>query len=265
MMFKGNAIFKGKLLHRRYLPLRHELTYHVTDVLVDVDQLNVINQSSWLIGYNRRRLFGIDDCNHGPGDGTSIAKYVRGLIEQLALVEPVERIYMLCFPAVLGKVFNPLTTYFGLAKNGKWLAVVYEVSNTFGQRHAYAMQVEEGQEHKADKCFYVSPFNGIEGEYRFSVQRQADFLRQNITLFEHGQLKLVARFDGHEQALTDLALLRAALSLILQPLKVMAAIHWQALKLYFKGLRVTARPAHARFAATAQSDHKSALPMEIKR
>ena len=124
MMFTGNAIFKGKLMHRRYRPKRHELAYQVADVLVDVDQLESLNRSSRLIGYNRRRLFSIDDRNHGPGDGTPIAQHVRGLMETLKLAEPVSRIFMLCYPSVLGKVFNPLTVYFGLAADGRWLAVV---------------------------------------------------------------------------------------------------------------------------------------------
>jgi DUF1365 family protein len=249
-MFTGNAIVKGTLMHRRYRPLRHELRYHVADVLVDVDDLANLNDGMRLIGYNRRRLFSIDDRNHGPGDGTPIAAHVRGLMQQLQLAAPVKRIFMLCYPAVLGRVFNPLTTYFGLDEDGRWVAVVYEVNNTFGQRHAYVLPVE-GASHRAEKCFFVSPFNPVQGEYRFSFEHQGKGLRLNIALFEEARLKLTARFEGQEQPLNDRALLASALSLALQPLKILGAIHWQAVKLYFKGLRPNVRPAHARFAATA--------------
>jgi uncharacterized protein len=249
-MFSGNAIFKGLLLHRRYVPARHELSYHVADVLVDVDRLEELNRSSRLIGYNRARLLSINDHNYGPGDGTPIAVHVRGLMSSLELAQPVARIFMLCFPAVLGRVFNPLTVYFGQSDDGRWLAVVYEVSNTFGQRHAYIMAVEDGQAHCAKKCFYVSPFNAVGGEYRFAIERHAQHLRLNIALFEKGSLKLVARFEGDEQPLTDIALLKALLRLGSQPIKVVAAIHWEALKLYLKGLRPTPRPHHAAYAAT---------------
>ena len=252
-MFSGNAIFTGKLMHRRYQPARHELSYQVADVLLDVDQLDELNRSSWLFGYNRRRLFGVNDHNHGAGDGTAIATHVRALMQSLELEEPITRIFMLCYPAVLGKVFNPLTVYFGLAAGGRWLAVVYEVSNTFGQRHSYVLPVVDGGAHRAEKCFYVSPFNSVEGEYHFSVERQAEHLRLNIALFEQGRLKMVARFDGHEKSFSDTTLLQGLIRLALQPLKVMAAIHWEAIKLYLKGLRPKARPAHAPFAATQHS------------
>jgi DUF1365 family protein len=259
-MFSGNAIFKGLLLHRRYAPTRHELSYHVADVLVDVDRLEELNRSSWLIGYNRTRLLSINDHNYGPGDGTPIAVHVRGLMNALELSHPVERIFMLCFPAVLGRVFNPLTVYFGQSIDGNWLAVVYEVSNTFGQRHAYVMAVEEGRSHSASKCFYVSPFNAVEGEYRFAIERQRENLRLNIALFEKGRLKLVARFEGNEQPLTDGVLLKTLLRLGAQPIKVVAAIHWEALKLYLKGLRPTPRPHHAAYAATKVQKGGNASP-----
>jgi len=249
-MFSGNAIFTGKLMHRRYQPRHHELSYHVADVLVDVDRLEELNRSSWLFGYNRKRLFSIDDKNHGVGDGSPIAAHVRGLMDGLELGESIARIFMLCYPAVLGRVFNPLTVYFGLAVDGRWLAVVYEVNNTFGQRHSYVLPVVDGAEHRVEKCLYVSPFNNVEGEYHFSVERQTDHLRLNIALFEHGRLKMVARFEGQEESFSDMTLLQSLAQLALQPVKVMMAIHWEALRLYLKGLRPKARPVHARFAAT---------------
>jgi len=248
-MFSANAIFTGKLMHRRYQPTRHELSYSVADVLLDVDRLEDLNHTSWLFGYNRNRLFSINDKNHG--DGQPIATHVRALLQGLELDEQVARIFMLCYPAVLGRVFNPLTVYFGLAEDGRWLAVVYEVSNTFGQRHSYVLPVVEGAAHSAEKCFYVSPFNKVAGEYRFSIEHEQGHLRLNIALFEADKLILAARFDGREQPLSDFALLCGILSLATQPLKVVVGIHWEALKLYLKGLRPTPRPAHGRFKATA--------------
>jgi uncharacterized protein len=158
---------------------------------------------------------------------------------------------------VLGKVFNPLTVYFGLAADGRWLAVVYEVSNTFGQRHAYVLPVDQGTSHRVEKSFYVSPFNEVAGEYHFSVERGLTHLRLNIALFEQGTLKLTARFEGDEALLADRALLGGLVRLVLQPIKVMAAIHWQALKLYLKGLRITTRPAHPTYAATQNQTKES--------
>lgn len=257
MMFAANALFSGTLLHRRYVPKRHELAYQVADVLVDVDRLGLLNQTSWLLGYNRRRLFSIDDRNHGRGDGSSIATHVRSLMDGLHLPSKVGRIFMLCYPAVFGKVFNPLTVYFGLADDGQWIATVYEVSNTFGERHSYVLPVDKDAAQACEKCFYVSPFNGVQGEYRFNVVRTTEGLRLNIALFEAGRLLLAARFEGQEKPLTDGQLLRGLLRLALQPAKVLAAIHFEAMKLYLKGLRPTHRPSHGRFAASGQRAEKA--------
>lgn len=258
-MFTENAIFKGKLTHRRYLPVRHELAYEVADVLVDVDKLDELNSSLRLIGHNRRRLFSIDDRNHGLSDGTSIAVHLRKLFATLKLDTPINRIFMLCYPAVLGKVFNPLTVYFGIGADGRWLGVIYEVSNTFGQRHAYVLAVDDDNRQRAEKGFYVSPFNKVEGEYRFNIERTAGALRLNIALFEQGKLKFAARFEGRETPLTDRALFNGLMRLALQPLKVLVAIHWEALKLYLKGLRPTPRPAHAAYATTS-NDSRTPAP-----
>lgn len=252
-MFAGPALFSGSLVHRRYFPKRHALQYHVADVLLDVDQLQNLNTSTKLFGYNRKRLFSIADRNHGPGDGTAIAAHVRALMDGVKTRQPVKRIFMLCYPAVLGFVFNPITVYFGLDELGEWQAVVYEVNNTFGQRHSYAMAVEVGREHVAAKQLYVSPFNAVEGEYHFNVERFADGLRLNISLFEQGKLKLCARFDGKERAFSQTELIKSLLGLVIQPVKVIVGIHWEAMWLYFKGLRTMPRPWHDKFKTTTHT------------
>ena len=253
-MFTGPALFSGSLVHRRYFPKRHALCYAVTDVLLDVDQLESLNASTFFFGYNRKRLFSIADRNHGPGDGTSIAVHVRELMGRLKTSKPVKRIYMLCYPAVFGRVFNPVTVYFGLDDEGEWQAVVYEVNNTFGQRHSYAIAVEEGREHSATKQLYVSPFNPVEGEYHFNVNRFEDGLRLNISLFEQGKFKLCARFDGKERPFSQTELLKSLFGLVIQPFKVIVGIHWEAARLYVKGLRLKPRPVHASFSSTIDSN-----------
>lgn len=253
-MFAGPALFSGSLLHRRYFPKRHELHYRVADVLLDVDELPSLNTSTKLFGYNCKRLFSIADRNHGPGDGTAIAVHVRALMDSLQTRQPIKRIFMLCYPAVLGFVFNPITVYFGLDVAGEWQAVVYEVNNTFGQRHSYAMAVQEGCEHIATKQLYVSPFNSVTGEYHFNVQRFADGLRLNISLFENGKLKLCARFDGKQRPFSQTELIKSLLGLMIQPVKVIVGIHWEAAQLYFKGLRPKSKPVHARFSTTTHGD-----------
>ncbi len=250
----SSALYFGQVMHRRYWPVKHELRYNVTNILVDVEELEDLNRKLFLFGYNRFSVFSIQDANHGPGDGTPIAKYARELMDRLESKNPVQRILMLCYPAVFGWVFNPITVYLGLDAAGQLAAVIYEVNNTFGQRHAYATVVDPMTSHRIDKQLYVSPFNSPKGEYRFSLDCSDNRLRLNIALFEDTKLKLCARFEGRQRDFKDANLARNLVSLAVQPIKVITGIHWEALKLYLKGLRAVVRPAHAPFSVTISRD-----------
>lgn len=252
----SSSLYAGLLLHRRYRPRRHELRYAVVNLFLDVDELPDISRRSWLFGYNRRSLFSIMDANHGPGDGTPIAAHARELMATVVMASEVRRIFMFCYPAVFGRIFNPLTVYLGFDANENIVAAVYEVNNTFGQRHSYVVGLSGNHGHAVEKRFYVSPFNPAEGEYRFSIEREGGRLRLNIALFEGAHLKLCARFDGQRRDFSDAMLFRNLASLAVQPLKVVAGIHWEALKLYLKGLRPLPRPGHARFAVTASVEER---------
>lgn len=252
----SSCLYKGGLLHRRYRPRRHELRYDVMNLFVDVDELPALHHRSWLLGYNRFRLFSIQDRHHGPADGTQVAQHMRTVMRQLNLPSPVHRIFMFCYPAVLGWVFNPLTVYYGVDADGHLTCMVYEVNNTFGQRHTYAMAVDGFGPHTSQKQFYVSPFNPVAGEYRFGGDIADEHLRLNIALFEQGALKLCARFEGQRVPLSGRRLVLSLLPMLVQPIKVVAGIHWEALKLYLKGLRPFPRPPHARFSIT----HSKAEP-----
>lgn len=245
-----SSLCAGEVLHRRYLPKRHELRYKVVNLFIDIDELPHLSAKSWLFGYNRFSLFSIQDKNHGPADGTPVAVHVRGLMNALASAKSVNRIFMFCYPAVLGRVFNPLTVYFGFSGAEELVAMVYEVNNTFGQRHSYALAVNGQQVHRAQKELYVSPFNAVIGEYHFGVMLAHGHLRMNIALFEGAAFKFCARFNGQQQEFSDAALLRSVFSLLVQPLKIIGGIYLEALKLYLKGLRLASRPAHAKFSVT---------------
>lgn len=249
-----SSLYAGTLLHRRYTPRRHAFHYHVMNVFIDVDELEATDRNLWLFSYNARSLFSIHDRNHGPGDGTPIATYIRGVMEQLGSLRPICRIFMFCSPAAFGYVFNPLTVYFGYDARQNLVAMVYEVNNTFGQRHSYAIGIDGQETHVAEKQLYVSPFNPVRGEYRFNCSVDPKHLRLNIALFEDEALKLCARFTGDSKALSDAVLLRSVFSLLVQPIKIIAGIHWEALKLCLKGLRPQLRPEQPKFLVSLSKD-----------
>ena len=234
------CLYVGEVGHRRISPVQHSLRYKVYNLFVDVDALPDLNSRFKFISYNRFNLFSVYDRHFG--NGTSIRDHVWSLVRGSVCASQVKQIFMLCYPAVLGRVFNPLTTYYCFDGQGALCLMIYEVSNTFGQRHSYVIPIENTSEQSYPKKFYVSPFTNVEGDYTFNVQEPSDRLNLGISLRVGGEAIMQAWFNGQKRPLTDAALLKSFFSLPLLPLKVVGGIHWEALKLWVKGLRLVARP-----------------------
>ncbi len=238
----NSCLYAGDVVHRRLKPLRHELRYRVFNFFADVDELPQLAGRLKLFSYNRFNLFSIDDRKHGPGDGTPIHEFVWSLVRAANAGDVVKNVFMFCYPRVLGYVFNPLTVYYGVDSTGKLCLMIYEVNNTFGERHCYVIPVDESGTQSCDKKFYVSPFNPVAGHYDFKIQPPDDELKLGITLSAEQGPCLKAWFYGARLPLTDANLLRSFLSLPMMPLKIIGGIHWEAIKLWIKGMRLVKRP-----------------------
>jgi uncharacterized protein len=237
-----SCLYHGEVVHRRLAPVRHELRYRVYNLFADIDELPALGKSLRLFSYNRFNLFSIDDRKFGPGDGTPIREHVWSLVGKSAAGKGVTKIFMFCYPSVLGHVFNPLTVFYGFNSAGCLQLMIYEVNNTFGERHTYVIPVGATAEQSCNKKFYVSPFNRVEGHYDFNVQAPGEKLKLAIGLTNSEGPCLNAWFTGAKTPLTDRSLLKSFLSLPLLPLKVVAGIHWEAAKLMLKGMRLQQRP-----------------------
>jgi uncharacterized protein len=231
------GVFIGKVTHRRLKPVAHALEYNVASFLLDVDTLET--ELPTLLRYNRFGLFSIDDRDHGQlGQSQSIKNFAWGEMRKYA---DVKRILMLCYPRMLGYTFNPLTVFFGLDEADNVRMQLFAVHNTFGGRHMYQSGPFAAGEQaftSTEKVFRVSPFNKIEGQYglRASLPRDDVTIGVSLTTAEGPILK--AYFNGKRYALSNRVLMRVFLGLPLMTLKVMAAIHWEALKLWAKGLKL---------------------------
>ncbi len=238
-----SCLYHGEVVHRRVSPLRHELRYRVFNLLADVDGLDALSKRLRLFSYNRLNLFSIRDRSHGPGDGTPVRDHAWRLMRAAEGGSDVTRIFMFCYPSIFGYVFNPLTVYYGFGAADRLCVMIYEVNNTFGGRHSYVVPVGEDFAQSAPKRFFVSPFNAVEGRYIFRFTAPEETMALGVALSVGGAPVLNAYVSGTRTPLTDAMLLRSFASVPFLTLKVIGAIHLQALKLWWKGLKINRRPA----------------------
>jgi DUF1365 family protein len=237
---EDGALYAGDVVHKRARPKRHSLRYSTVSLLVDLDRLDELDGRLSLFSVNRFNLFSLRLGDFGPRDGTPLRDFLASKAKAAGVGERVTRVRMLCYPRIVGLGFNPLTVYYLDDEAGRTLMLVYEVHNTFGERHFYDAVVETAggviADHSLAKAFYVSPFNTVGGTYRFSVRPPGDAVFTGITLSDESGGLVTAYHCADRQALSDASLLRLAAAQPWAGVKVVAAIYWEALRLWLKGI-----------------------------
>ncbi|HEV7344657.1 MAG TPA: DUF1365 domain-containing protein [Devosia sp.] len=230
----ASAIFRGVVAHKRLRPKRHKLRYRVFSLLLDLDELPDL--SLRLLKVNRPGLMSFREADHG--DGGPLRPWVAARLAEAGIAADGP-IRILCYPRMLGYVFNPLTVFFCHGADGTLVGMIYEVHNTHGERHSYVLPGGEGVvRHSCDKAFFVSPFMPMQLTYHFTISPPGEAVSVGIVEGDGEGTMLTASFAGTRMPLTDAALARELFAHPLMTLKVTAAIHWEAVKLLLKGLRV---------------------------
>lgn len=252
-----SAMYEGIVMHHRFTPRRHRFIYRVFSLCLDLDQLDQLGKSLRLFSVNRFNLFSFSEQDHGGGSGT-LAPQIREILQERGYGSACARISLLCYPRILGYSFNPLSIYFCYNAQGTLEAILHEVSNTFGQRHIYLLPASTDKHgcvrHQCDKQMYVSPFMPMDTYYGFRIRPPEEQVGITIRQSDNTTRKAIlhATFHGTRKPLTDRSLISAFVRYPLMTLKVITAIHWEALRLWRKKLKIQPRAAGSKYCISWQ-------------
>jgi DUF1365 family protein len=238
-------IYFSRVMHQRFEPVQYRFHYRVFSLLLDLDRLDEV--SCRLFSVNRFNFVSFRERDHGPRDGTPLKPWIEGLLGEEGIDIAGGRVLLLCFPRVLGYGFNPLSVWYCFHADGSLRAVLAEVNNTFGEHHFYLLSgggspVAWPVNYSVEKVFHVSPLMGMDARYSFRIGRPAERVSVLIRQYRSERLALVASQQGRGHDLNDKRLLLALVTIPFMTLKVMAAIHWQALKIWLKGAPFFPKP-----------------------
>ncbi len=238
-------LYEGEVMHMRLQPFGHQFRYRVATLLIDVDRMETVAGRLRLLSIDRFNLFSVRRRDHGARDGSRLRPWVEARLAEAGRPRPA-RVMLLAMPRLLGYAFNPLSVLYCYDQEDRLQSVIYEVKNTFGDQHPYVMAAEPDEDgavrHSRLKEFFVSPFIPMEQTYRFTLRPPGERLSIRIKQADANGDYLIATQSGRAAPLTDAALARIGLLTPWAALKVIAAIHWQALRLWLKGARFLGHP-----------------------
>jgi DUF1365 family protein len=241
-----SALYLGRVIHRRYRPRVHKLQYSVYWLLLDLDEIDTVTRRSRIFSRNRFNMVSFYDRDYVDRSGRPLRGQIEAYLSD-AGIAAAGKITLLTMPRILGYAFNPLSIFFCHAADGTLAAILYEVSNTFGERHSYLIPVEDAEarpiRQSVEKSFFVSPFLDMDLSYDFRIEPPEDSVMVGIAARDAGGPMLNAVLKADRVALGDRALLRAFVRFPLLTLKVIAGIHVEAARLVLKRIGLKRKPA----------------------
>ena len=268
-----DCLYIGSVFHKRFAPKAHTLRYRVFTLFADLDHLENIAQNCRFFSLNRNNLVSFHEADYGDPNVSKSDGLKNRLLDLLAErqidKDKVKSIKVLAYPRILGFAFNPLTVFYCYGKKDEHIAIIYEVRNTFSERHNYIYEVPKNgtfnDQHSAEKCFHVSPFFDRNGTYSFSHTLPDEKVAVTIN-YDHSEgRRLTASFAGNSKEIKDLTLLKLSLKMPFMTLKVMGGILFEAIKLKLKGLKIYPHPEHHHYQSSAAIPHSKNKSTILKR
>ena len=237
-----SALYSGGVRHERHGEKAHKLRYRLSMFALDLDEVDQLKLN--LFKHNRTGLYALFDRDHADQKSAPLKPQIEARLRAAGLNPDGGAITLLTMPRLFGYAFNPLSVFFCERRDGSMLALLYEVRNTFGERHSYLLPVRKDGAMISQSCakeFFVSPFLPMDMDYEFFVHPPGDSVGVSMKVKRRDALVLTAQFVGKREELSDRALARAFVRDPLMTFKAIAGIHWEALKMAIKGIRFIGR------------------------
>ncbi len=241
-------LYHGDVMHARMEPKKHRFQYKVYSLLIDVDQLDAAGMMSPVFSIDKFNLLSFYQSDHLPKDSKiSLREHVGNCLQEEGMNWQPSRILLGCYPRILGKVFNPLSVFYVYGPEGEIGAVIYEVRNTFGEKHLYTRKIDPNNltkahiKQQADKTFYVSPFIEMDMRYHFTMSEPKETMSWRILEKQNNKPILAATYFARKNAMKTSTLMKFFLQIPFLTWKILAGIHFEALRLWLKGLQVVPR------------------------
>ena len=235
-----SSIYNGTVIHKRFQPKNHFFKYSVFSLLIDLSEIEILNKRIKFFSFNSFNIISFYEKDHGQRDGSSLVEWVKKNLDQNNINYKDIRIKLLCYPRILGYVFNPLSVFFVYDSNEKLIAILYEVKNTFGEQHTYIFKIKNDAnffQHNCSKKFHVSPFIEMNCNYFFKILKPGEKMSVIIDQYQLDEKILYASQDGKRVDFTSKELLKSYLKHPLMTFKIISAIHYEAFKLWTKGIK----------------------------
>ncbi len=235
-----SSIYNGSVIHKRFKPKKHFFKYSVFSLLVDLSELEDLDKKIKFFSFNRFNLVSFYEKDHGLRDGSSLIEWVKKNLDENEIYSKNIKIKLLCYPRIFGYVFNPLSVFFIYDTEEKLISILYEVKNTFGEQHTYIFKVKDDAnlfQHNCSKKFHVSPFIEMNCSYFFRILKPGEKMSVIIDQYQMDEKILFASQDGKRVDFTSKELLKSYLKHPLMTFKIISAIHYEAFKLWTKGIK----------------------------
>jgi uncharacterized protein len=236
----NSSIYNGQVIHKRFKPKVHSFKYSVFSLLIDLSELKLLDKKVNFFSYNKFNWISFYDKDHGERDGSSLIDWVNQNLKKNNITSENIKIKILCYPRIFGFVFNPLSVFYVYNVNNNLISILYEVKNTFGEQHTYIFRVEnDGNliQNNCPKKFHVSPFIEMNCNYFFRILKPGNKISVIIDQYDNEDKILYASQDGVRTDFNTKYLIKSYLKHPVMTFKIIIAIHYEAFKLWTKGIK----------------------------